>query len=70
MAGETINLPGPLVNTWAGPAGERMFLTKEPSYIRITSGDYYDYQSETKLALLRQVVVAGVPAAELLDSRM
>ncbi len=69
---ETINLPGPLVNTWAGASGERMFLTREPSYLRIQqSNGSYSYQYETKLALLRQVTAeGGVPAAELLDGRV
>ena len=73
VAAEVINLPGPLVNTWTGPAGTRMFLTREQVYTQTatTSGTYtyYYYQSDTKLALLRQVSVGGQPAAELLDDR-
>jgi hypothetical protein len=69
-AAEQINLPGPLVNTWTGPTGTRLFLTREPSYLRVSTSGYYYYQSETKLALLRQVTAGGAPAAELLDSRL
>ncbi len=69
VAEETVNLPGPLVNTWASPMGDRLFLTQEPSYLRVASGGDYYYRSETKLALLRQVDIAGAPAAELLDAR-
>jgi hypothetical protein len=71
---EAINLPGPLVNTWAGANGTRMFLTRENAYTRITqtsgTSTYYTYQTDVKLALLRQVDVAGTPAAELLDGRV
>ena len=71
VAAEAINLPGPLVNTWTGPSGERMFLTREQVYTRTTnpssSSYYYYYQSDTKLALLRQVDEGGQPAARLLD---
>jgi hypothetical protein len=73
VAAEVINLPGPLVNTWKGPAGTRMFLTREQVYTptATTSGTYtyYSYLSDTKLALLRQVSVGAQPAAELLDGR-
>ena len=73
VAAESINLPGPLVNTWAGPDGQRMFLTRESVYIRLAqpSGStyYYSYQPETRLALLRQVTVGDAKAAELLDGR-
>lgn len=70
---DTINLPGPLVNTWAAANGERMFLTRESSYLRLAqSSGSYTYQLETKLALLRQIAVAGSSgaAAELLDGRV
>ncbi|HEX7509448.1 MAG TPA: beta-propeller domain-containing protein [Polyangia bacterium] len=70
---DTINLPGPLVSTWAATNGERMFLTRESSYLRLAqSSGSYTYQLETKLALLRQIAVAGSSgvAAELLDSRV
>jgi hypothetical protein len=72
VARETINLPGPLVNTWAGASGERMFLTRDPYYLRIPqSNGSYTYQYETKLALLHQITDdGGTPAAELLDGRV
>jgi hypothetical protein len=68
-AAEVINLPGPLVNTWTGPTGKRMFLTREQVYTRTASAttSYYYYQSDTKLALLRQADAGGAPAAEWLD---
>ena len=71
VAAEVINLPGPLVNTWNGPSGKRMFLTREQVYTRTANTGstyyYYYYQSDTKLALLRQVDGGGQSAAELLD---
>jgi hypothetical protein len=71
---ETVNLPGPLVNTWAGKNGERMFLTRENSYLRLLqsgSSSYHTYQLETRLVLLRQISTAGTKAvAELLDGRI
>lgn len=67
---EVVNLPGPLVNTWAGADGQRMFLTREQSYARQVDADgYVSYQSRVGLALLRQTVADGVVAAELLDTR-
>jgi hypothetical protein len=73
-SGPSVSLPGPLVNTWAGPSGERMFLTRDSSYTRVTetsgTSTYYHYLVDSKLALLREVTVAGAPAAMLLDSRV
>jgi hypothetical protein len=71
-AAEVINLPGPLVNTWTGPDGNRMFLTREQIYTYSTSSTgyyYYNYQQDVRLALLRQTSVDGKAAAELLDGR-
>lgn len=71
---ETVNLPGPLVNTWTGSKGERMFLTRENSYLRIlqsAGSTYYTYQPETRLVLLHQISATGTKAvAELLDGRI
>jgi hypothetical protein len=72
LAAELINLPGPLVNTWTGPDGNRMFLTREQVYNYInnpSSPSYYYYQQDVRLALLRQTSVDGKAAAELLDGR-
>jgi hypothetical protein len=73
VAAETINMPGPLVNTWTGPDGTRMFLTREQIYNYISNPSssyyYYSYQQDVRLALLRQTTVDGKPAAELLDGR-
>ncbi len=72
VAVETLNLPGPLVNTWTGPDGNRMFLTREYIYSYLqhpTSPSYYYRQQDIRLALLRQTSVEGNPAAELLDGR-
>jgi hypothetical protein len=71
-AAESINLPGPLVNTWAGPDGNRMFLTREQVYNNTTypnSPSYGYYQQDVRLALLRQISVDGNPVAEMLDGR-
>jgi hypothetical protein len=69
---ETINLPGPLVNTWAGPDGERRFLTRDYVYSRVTetsgTSTYSYYLADAKLELLRGVTVASGLAAELLDA--
>jgi hypothetical protein len=70
---ESINLPGPLVNTWVGLGGGRMFLTRDSSYRRLTmtsgTNSYSTYLADAKLALLRQVGVASGFGAELLDVR-
>ena len=74
QAAESINLPGPLVATWAGPNGQRRFLTRDSAYTRVTetSGTrtYSYYLADARLALLRQVPVADGLAAELLDTRI
>jgi hypothetical protein len=74
QAAESINLPGPLVATWAGPTGARLFLTRDYAYTRVTttSGTYTSsyYLADPKLALLREVNVAGGLAAELLDTNI
>jgi hypothetical protein len=73
QAAELISLPGPLMATWAGPGGERMFLARDTAYMRVTerTSSYTStyYLAESKLALLRQVAVAGGVAAQLLDAR-
>jgi hypothetical protein len=67
---ETINLPGPLVNTWASPNGQRMFLTREQAYTRqVSSSGSVSYQSDAKLALLGQVLLGDTTAAQLFDTK-
>jgi hypothetical protein len=71
---ESIPLPGPLVNTWAGPNGERLFLTRDSAYTRVTatSGTWTSsyYLADAKLALLREVAAGNDRAAQLLDVRV
>jgi hypothetical protein len=72
-AAEKINVPGPLVRTWAPTAGSRHFMTEDQSYVYVapTGTDTYGYYtSNTRLNLLHQVSVGGQPAAELLDSKV
>ena len=67
---ETINLPGPLVNTWVGANGQRMFLTREQAYTRlVSSSGAVTYQSDARLALLGQVSLGDATAAQLLDGK-
>jgi len=70
---EKINIPGPLVRTWAPSAGNRHFMANDEQYLYIAptaAGGYGYYGSETRLHLLRQVTVSGNPAAELLDTKV
>ena len=50
-----------------------MYLTRETVYTPIANTSssyvYYNYQQDTKLALLRELTVDGKPAAELLDGK-
>ncbi len=65
-----VNMPGRLVRTWNGPAGQRLYLTQDQSYEQVPQGNYVSYRSHTKLSLLRPVTVDGKPAAELRDTRV
>jgi hypothetical protein len=72
-AAEKINVPGPLVRTWAPSAGARAFMTEDQLYVYVAPtgpGAYGYYRADTQLHLLRQVNVAGAPAAQLLDSKL
>jgi hypothetical protein len=72
-AGDKINLPGPLVRTWAPASGVRHFMTEDQIYVYIPPtgpNTYATSRSDTRLNLLRQVSVSGNPAAELLDSKV
>jgi hypothetical protein len=67
---EAINLPGPLINTWSGADGQRMFLTRDQIYTQTTSSSgAISYTTDARLALLGQVSVDGAPAAQLLDAK-
>ena len=72
-AAEKINIPGPLVRTWAPSSGARDFMTQDQLYVYIPptgTSTYGYYRSDTQLHLLRQVNVGGTPAAELLDTKV
>jgi len=72
-AAEKINVPGPLVRTWAPSPGSRNFMTQDQQYVYIppaTKDGYGYYRPDTRLNLLRQVSVGGKPAAELLDTKV
>jgi hypothetical protein len=72
-AAEKINIPGPLVRTWAPSVGSRHFMTEDQQYVYIppTGTDTYGYyRPDTRLHLLRQVGVDNQPAAELLASKV
>jgi hypothetical protein len=68
-AAEKINVPGPLVRTWAPSPGSRYFMTQDQIYVYIPP-PYGYYYSDTRLHLLHQVDVGGKPAAELLDTKV
>jgi Beta propeller domain/LVIVD repeat len=71
--GASINIPGRLIRTWksGAAAGEaRMFLTQDMQYRAMGDGMMRYYVADHRLALLRQVTVAGAPAAELLDMKV
>ena len=73
VAAEKINIPGPLVRTWASSAGIRHFMAYDQEYVYIpptASGTYGSYRSDTRLHLLRQVTVGSATAAELLDTKV
>jgi hypothetical protein len=71
QAAESVNLPGPLTNTWISSDGQRMFLTREQSYIRqVATNGAISYQSLLGLALLRQTASDQGIAAQLLDTRI
>jgi len=72
-AAEKINIPGPLVRTWAPSAGSRYFMTEDQLYVYLppTGTDTYgSYRVDTRLHLLRQVSAGGKPAASLLDTKV
>ena len=72
VAAERINIPGPLVRTWAPAAGSRYFMTEDQLYVYIPptgTSTYGYYRPDTRLNLLRQVDVGGRPAAELLSTK-
>jgi hypothetical protein len=72
-AAEKINVPGPLVRTWAPSPGNRNFMTQDQQYVYIppaTKDGYGYYRPDTRLNLLRQVSVGGKPAAELLATKV
>lgn len=70
---ESVELPGPLVNTWLTAEGTRMFLTRDSQYTRVTetsgSSAYYSYRSDARLALLREVQGATTVLAELVSAQ-
>jgi hypothetical protein len=71
-AAEKVNIPGPLVRTWAGADGTRMFLTQDQVSFWVAaqgSASVGNYESYARLNLLKQVSVSGKPAASLLDSK-
>jgi hypothetical protein len=73
VAAEKINIPGPLVRTWAPVAGSRYFMTQDQQYVYLppTGTDSYGYyRPDTRLNLLREVGVDSQPAAELLDTKV
>ncbi|MGB8295517.1 MAG: beta-propeller domain-containing protein [Polyangia bacterium] len=73
VAAEKINVPGPLVRTWAPAPGSRNFMTQDQLYVYIppaTTDGYGYYRPDTRLHLLNQVNVGGKPAAELLDTKV
>lgn len=71
LPGADINLPGPLVRTWAPSKDVRLFLTQDSTYryIPLANGGS-EYHSDIRLNLLSQVSKAGKPAAALLASKV
>jgi hypothetical protein len=71
LASADINLPGPLVRTWAPSKDVRLFLTQDSVYRYIKQPDgTSQYHNDVRLNLLGQVSKAGKPAAALLDSKV
>jgi hypothetical protein len=71
----SINLPGPLVRTWAPAAGQRLFLAQDTYWTQEDRKDEkgakvgVEIHGHVRLGLLQPVQVGGKPAAELLDLR-
>jgi hypothetical protein len=55
VAGTSINLPGPLGQTWLDASGTRRFLTNDTTYRTIQYPDHSEWHGDTRLNLLRQV---------------
>jgi hypothetical protein len=70
VARADINTPGRLIRTWRSGSGARMFLSQDSSYRKVTEGESTTWFSDYRLSLLKEQVVNGKPAAELLDSRV
>jgi hypothetical protein len=68
-ADSAVNLPGTLVRTWAGSAGERLFLTRDDVYSTRQVDSYWQWFDTVTLNLLQQVTVNDKVAAQLLDTR-
>jgi hypothetical protein len=62
-----INIPGALTRTWAGAAGERVFLTRDDVYTSQQVDSYWQWTDTVTLNLLRQVTVDGKVGAERMD---
>jgi hypothetical protein len=65
-----VNLPGNLVRTWAGSGGQRMFLTRDDTYVSKQVDSYWQWFDNVNLKLLQQVEVGGKVGAQLLDTRL
>jgi hypothetical protein len=63
-----VNTPGRLVRTWKSGAGDRMFLAQDTTYRTQMEGENRVWFADHRLSLLRQVMLATGPAAELLGT--
>ena len=70
-AGDTVNLPGRLTNTYLNGAGQRIFVAQDYRWSWIADpGNGGGHGASTlRLALLRQIRSLGRTVAELLDSK-
>jgi hypothetical protein len=71
VARHDINTPGRLIRTWKSGAGDRMFLSQDNAYRKVTDTmNNSSWVSDYRLSLLRSTSVNGKPAAELLANRV
>jgi hypothetical protein len=68
VAGPSINLPGPLAQTWVDASGTRRFLTNDLTYRELQYPDHWEWHGDTRLNLLRQVGTADGALAALTDA--
>jgi hypothetical protein len=54
VAGDSINLPGPLARTWVDGGGVRWFMISDQTYRTVQYPDHSEWHGDTRLNLLKQ----------------